>query len=417
MPTIRLADVLGVFSASLLAKVITALVGLALIRFMSPPAYADYIYLFSSCGLAVGLVSSAVNRFYIVEGDDLAAAGPSHFFGFVLLLSVIVLVAVSHLVRMQLGYFLAAAVLVCGQLFHVFAVTYYQKQRNHKVCALIEATRSVLLGVLLGGLVLWNANNTSAASVILVHGCCCLVTFAAYVAWSIDIRKALDFRRHFTLIVQIVSGPTRYLFVYFALLAVLGQIDVFFLRSGAIELELAAYGSAFKYYGMLVLGMRSINSVYLPAIQAAESKKHVESVYRKHWQIVLLVAPAIALLALLAAYWIPFVDQGKYPKAIAAYQVLSVSAICTLAFNPYVNVLMTAKAYRTLCALCVSIFVASLPIRWALIHSGGAVGAATSTAGSLVALNFGVFLAARRIMREAWGMSTLGKGEMIGAHK
>src|SRR5262249_41379440 len=131
-----------------------------------------------------------------------------------------------------------------------------------------------------------------------------LIIFIVLFNKYISIKDMLHFRTILSLIRRIIGTSYSYLIGYFFLLAVFGQIDIFMLKFLSSDHELATYGTAFRYYTAVILVLNSIHTVVLPLVQRAQTKQELNHIYKRHFQMLMLLIPTILLGAVLAPWLI-----------------------------------------------------------------------------------------------------------------
>jgi O-antigen/teichoic acid export membrane protein len=237
----------------------------------------------------------------------------------------------------------------------------------------------------------WQALSAQAAAGFLV--------FLAVFARKIHYRKLLDVGRALDIAKRILLGRYKYLFVYFTVLAVFSQLDVFMLKSMGTDMMVATYGTAYRYYAMILLTLGAIHTVFLPMIQQAGSSRELDGIFKKQWRMVAFLAPAILVGAWLAQWILPFIDMGKYPRAVPVFRILCVSAIISLAFSPYVNLVMRFEEFPFLLGLVLVGCVVSAGMNMVLVPRLQEIGTAISTLVSFLIVNGLTFLKAMKLRR------------------
>jgi O-antigen/teichoic acid export membrane protein len=182
-------------------------------------------------------------------------------------------------------------------------------------------------------------------------------------------------------------------------LAFFGRLDVFMLRSLSEAHDLSTYGSAFRYYGFLLMALESAKSVYLPVIQSISTIKGMNEIFLNHQKYVLLSIPIIAFGCLISQWIIPWVDNGRYPDAPTVFIILSVSAFMSFAFSPHVTVIMKMEKFFFLFLLMIFCFSLNFGLNFFLIPVYKAIGAAYATLLSFLCVNGAIFLYSRKLRK------------------
>ena len=391
-----------VLSFDVLAKVVLGLVSLALIRFMPVEQFAAFTLAVSVATLAAQALAGGFNRIYVVGYEALALAGRAGaFLGFQLALVALLALAGTLAAAALGGLYPAAVALALGIVLSEFAKTYYQRELRFGRYSAIEVGRAAGQALGVGLLIAVYRDALGAAPVIWVQAAALALSFAVAAAaalrWADVFAPAAIARVART----VLGGAYGYLLAYFGVLAVFSQIDVLMVKALADEHTLATYGSALRYYGLLSLALGAVHAVLLPAIQRAATAAELRRLYREHFRLVLLFAPAVALGAWLAGWVLPWVDGGRYPDAVTAFRLLAASAVVSFAFSPHVNLLLKRGRFRFLFLLIVAASAVALAANLALIPRFGAPGAALATAIASACVTVPIFFLARRLSNPA----------------
>jgi O-antigen/teichoic acid export membrane protein len=185
---------------------------------------------------------------------------------------------------------------------------------------------------------------------------------------------------------------------YCLLLAVSTQMDVLFLKALADEPTLAGYGSALRYYQLLVMALASANTVLFPQVSRAETASELVALYRNHLKVSVFFLGVVAMAMAVAPFVMPIVDQGRYPQAVPAFLVLAVSAAISFVCAPFVNVLLRQGQFRLLLITLLVAVVVGAVLQVVLIPLWGGVGAALATLTSSAILTLQCYRVARRTL-------------------
>ena len=115
------------------------------------------------------------------------------------------------------------------------------------------------------------------------------------------------------------------------------------------------------------------------------------------WFIYLLplFAVGVFVMALLAIWFMPWIDRGRYPDAIPAFQILALSAVISFVCSPHVNLLFREHDFRFSFWLMLVGVSAAVPIDAFCIVFFRVWGAALGIMLSAGLINLVVFLRAR----------------------
>lgn len=380
-------SVYQVFSFDVLSKVLTGLVGILLIRYMPEGEYATYTVAISFVAIIIQGFVAAFNRIYILEYDGLQTKGGDAPFLAVQLAGILVVSAIALPFLRSLGLAFGAAVLVVlANSMSDFTKTVFQRQLRFKRYSLTEVGRSLLFMTLVVSLVKLAPSHLKATNVLLAQAIAMYAAFYAVFRSRLLTEALRSMRTVGVELRALLFGESRYLFLYFVVLALFAQLDIFLLRSLGTTRQLATYGSAFRYYTLLSLALGAVHTVLLPTIQLARDTDEIAEVLRRQRSLSLVFVPLVAVGAWLSGWLIPLIDRGRYPDAVPTFRILAVSAVISFIFSPSVNLVLCDREYRFLFrAVCASLVI-GVPLNLVLIPAFGAPGAAVAT---LVA--FGLF--------------------------
>jgi O-antigen/teichoic acid export membrane protein len=406
-------SIVQVFSFDIASKVLLGVLGILLIRFMPEAEYARYTFAAALVAFASQTITGTFNRIYIVgyERLKLRGAAPAFLVLQLLAITLVVLLALPFRGRLAGAYGLAVAV-VFAICLSEYSKTVSQQALQFRRFSLIEVARSALfLGAVLA-LVARDGQGIRAEQVLLLQAASMALVFLAASGRRSLFAGGMPLREFLRVASGILRQGYRYLFGYFALMALLSQMDVFMLQGISTEREVAVYGAGFRFYLLLSLALAAVHAVLLPVLQRVETTEEQDEILARHFGMVRLFAPAVALGAVAAGWVIPWVDGGKYPAAVVVFRILAASAVISFAFSPYVNILMRFEDFRWLLGLVCAALLAHAGLSMALLPRYGAVGAATVTLLVFGTLNASIFVRVRRRSgrwwREAAGRATGG---------
>ncbi len=391
-------NIIKVFSLDFLAKVFLGFLTLLLIRFMPPDEYALFTFAMAIAAILMQVISGAFNRVYIVSAASLGIK-ERDFSLFLLQLIVISCIAIIGLFFSPFSVFMHSAILI-----YVLAIsgldyirTIYQKELNFNRFALIEVVRAFLCLIIVLLIIKAKNNQITALQTIwilaITIGTAFLIVADKLFKETISFLKAIEIGR------QILKGKYVSLFFYFVIIAVLGQVDIFMLKKMSDELSLASYGSAARYYGLIMLTLTAVHSVLLPYIEKAKTSDELYKIVRDTNKFLLFIMPIVLLAIALAGWLIPLVDNGKYPEAIPIFRILAVSSIISFALSPYVNIVMRFEAFQWLCFYGGVFLLVAVLLNVMLIPHLKAIGTAIATLCSFGGFNFLTMLKARELIK------------------
>lgn len=410
-------SILQVFTFDVLSKVVLGVAGVVVIRYLPPGEYARYTMAIAVAGFAGQVLATAVNRVYIVGHARVAGDDPLHaMLGFQLLvLAAAGALCLPLMLREPVTGPLVLA-LVAAMCLSEFAKTYFQRDLRFRALSAVEVARSVaFMGALLA-LVWWAGSGIRAWQVLLLQALAFTLVFAAGMAGRLRWRAVLHAGAAVAVMREILRTSYRDLFVYFTLLSLLSQVSIGMLRLLSDDLELASYGSAFRYYALLMLALAAVDRVLLPMLQNAVSLSEMRRVLERTRRLALLAAGPVLLGAWVARWVLPAIDLGKYPAAVPTFRILAVSALLSLALSPYANLLLRQEEFRPLMVMVAVSVGLNVLLAVPLITAYGAPGAAAAYLLGYTVLQGGCYLRARRLLKVAGDAGAVEPGRIPQPH-
>lgn len=388
-------SIVNVFGSDVFSKFVFGLTGILLIRYLPPLEYATFILALSVVDVAVRVTSRPLNKIYIVGHAELRFD-----VSFVSLLGIqLVSVAVLSFVFLPLGlmmgeiYYLIILIIIAGSLFE-YVKTIFQWELKFARFAIVNAVLSLVMFSFILGLALVYQEGLRAWQVLLVYMLAragiSLLAFGA----RFDVTKLFRLGVARQLFHLLSRSRYSFLFGYIVFLAIVSQLNFFMLRGLSSEFELASYGSASRYYDLLMISLAAVNVVLLPHVQRAVKRQELDDIYSKHRKLTFLFAFAVFIGAWASQWIIPMVDMGRYPDAVLIFRVLSISAIVSFAFSPHVHVVFRYKKFKFLFLLATFALVLNCCVNLLLLPIWGAIGAATSYLLVYAVINISTYLRA-----------------------
>ncbi|MDP2816290.1 MAG: polysaccharide biosynthesis C-terminal domain-containing protein [Rectinemataceae bacterium] len=398
--------VFQVFSFDLASKVLLGILGMLLIRYLPLAEYAAYTLALSLVAFSSQSLVASFNRIYIVAYQKLRLKNTEMAFLALQLLLIAGLILLGIPLSFSLGslYWIIAA-LAAANCLSEFSKTFFQQNLKFLTFSLIEFCRSLLFFCCTLLLIQLQKHELTAGAVLLIQTAALLGVSWWAIGKKLTSLKSAGFLEiaHFS--TEIMKGEYRYLFAYFFILGIFTQTDIFMLGILGDNSMLATYGSAFRYYSILSLALGSVHVVLLPMIQQASNDQELFEVFSKHKKMILMFIPAVLLAGWLAQWFIPFIDDGKYPGAVLSFRILCVSAIISFAFSPHVNLIMRFERFRFLFRLICIALVLNVAINMLLIPKFGAAGVAFATLISAAAVTIPIYFRSKKLVAEHFSHS------------
>lgn len=386
-----------VLSCDLVGKLMLAVVGTLLIRYMSQADYAKYSVAYALMLVFVQICSGCLSRVYVIGFDRFNfAADPSVLarLQFALLCLGVPVLAVMLGAGTRLAWVCAAA-MALGCATELTKSRFQQQMRFGKYSS-VDFVRAMV--VCLGAVaVVWLSGwHPTALLILAVQLLSFSVVLLLHGIPNLNWKQPGAFSATRAFASDLWNGPYRYLFVYFLILAFLNQIELFILRYAGTEHQLATYASAYRYYNVLLMALTAANAVLSPAAQRIRTQEHTMELRRQHGAALLLFLPVVAIAIAGAGFVIPAIDGGRYPESPAVFRILAISSLLSFAMSPALNLVLRYEDFRFLTAAAATACVLGPVLNLLLIPRFGAMGTAWSLLVSMTALNGAGFWRASR---------------------
>jgi O-antigen/teichoic acid export membrane protein len=378
-------SIFQVFSFDIISKILLALLGFALIRYMSKTEYAAYTLATSITFVATQAIIAAFNRIYIVgfRRFDLSGAR-SPFLGLQILVILVMALAAYPFLGQVHPIYGALVLVVLALCLSEFTKTTFQQELKFIKFSMVEMSRTLLFLSSVAVLIILVHENIQVWQVLALQaGSLGLVFFVAY-GRRLD-RNLLRLGWAMRMVLSFFKGGYLLLFVYGLFQAVFSQVDVFMLNALADKTQVATYGSTLRYYTAMLMGLNAVHAVLLPSIQKATSTAELKRVFNRYRVVVATFSVGILL-----------VDQGKYPAAVLTFRILAASTVVSTAFSPYTHLLLRFEDFKALVLTAIIALGLSLALNAFLIPSLQAPGAALATMASFGFFNVSIFLRGRQ---------------------
>lgn len=387
---------LQVFASNVLSKGLIGLSGLAIIHHLPAADYALYTLGFALVSLGAQLVSGPLNIIYIVAlRSGHPAIAPTPFFILQMAALAAVLLLGLPLAALTGWLYAPIALWVAAMVGFEFSRTRLQSDLDFGRYNGYEIARAALT---FGGVwAVCQLPTAGPATLMALQGAVMLAVTVLSLAPHLKKSQIPDSAATLRAFRDLAA---RYpaLVGYCVLLALFTQMDVLFLKALADEHTLATYGSALRYYQLLVMALASANTVLFPQVSRAKTGAQIVTLYRSHLKVSAVFLGLAAAAAAVAPFVMPIVDQGRYPQAVPTFGVLAVSAGVSFVCAPFVNVLLRQGQFRILLVTLLVAMAVGAVLQAVLIPLWGSVGAAVATLTSSAILTLQCFRVARRTL-------------------
>lgn len=394
------SSILYVFIGEVLSKVLLALTGLYLIRFMDRGEFATYTMGYATAIALSQVVSTPCSVLLLVGRRGISISAASPFLLVIQIMLLAVLALISHVLRGVLwdGYLWAS--LLAGALCSAeYARTKLRAKLQFFRYSLLELGRIAGFAIATMMVTAGQGGSIRASQVFVIHTastCAILLVFLPRIMASC---RQTPLARIWHGVSSSLKGHHKYLLGYQFIMPIMSQMDVFVTNVVGNTYDLATLGSALRYYGLISIITSSVHIVLLPVTQTAESHEDITLIYRRYSFWGALVAVGVAGAGLVSPWLIPLVDEGRYPDAPSVFMVYCVSGIMSLLLSPYVNVLFRHEDFKFLFFLASATVALHMGLSLVLASFIGALGAALSQAVSFGILNISIFLRGQRVVR------------------
>jgi O-antigen/teichoic acid export membrane protein len=390
-------SILQVFSFDLLSKILVGAIGILLIRYMEATEYALFTFSISVISVVAQTLSNTVRRIYIVGYDNLLVSKPiESFLGLqILTITVFSIAGLMITENIDMMYFLIIN-MILGTTLIEFSKTIFQQELNFKRFSQIEIVKSILIFLFTTILIYKELYDLSAWKVLLIQSLITILISASILWRKVDFKSVFNFINVLQVGRNIVKGSYKFLIGYVLFSTILSQQDVFMLKYLSDNNELATYGSAFRYYTLLLLALSSVNSVLLPVIQDIKTLNELDLIYSKHKKILIIFVPIVLIGAFFANWIFPIIDLGKYPNSVPVFQILSISAIISFTLSPHINFIMKFEDFKFLFYVITISIICNGILNLILINLYGSIGAALATLITYGFSNFMTFIRAKK---------------------
>lgn len=388
--------ILQVCALDVVAKALLGVGGILLIRYVRPAEYAQLTMAWALTVLVTQTVAASLNCIYVVGHrrwnmrDSTAALVGLQFWG---VLAVGLVLSAAMNVDALTGAWLTAT--MAASCLVEFSKTQYRQELLFWKYSAVELGRTVSYCLALLGLLLWRRDGLAAWHVLAAQCATLVAVFLVSSRGRLALGDLVRLGDAVRLAGRIVGSPLRLVFVHKLLLAVFMQVDVLAIQVWSSSQQLAAYGSALRYYGLLMLLLGAVHTVLLPMVERAGTWRELAGLLAQHRRLLAAFVPATLVGLWLAGWVMPWVDQGKYPEAVPTFRVLAISAVVSFALSPYANIVMRLDAFGFLSGVALASLAVHVGLCALLVPTWGAPGAAASTLIVSAAQNGAVYLRSR----------------------
>lgn len=314
--------------ASVLSKVITAVVAIAVARYLGPDTFGEY-------GIALAFVSTFIlfadfglSNYMVQEGSRDESVLPL-FLGNTLLFKMITLLVIYALMLVLMhpaGYnrSIQSMIIIFGLASGLNALdstvyNYFQAKQQMYLAAIYQFLSTFLIGALTFVVVIMKGNVVMITVSQLVSTI--LISLMLYAHLRRHIRLEFDLRRLVQMLRQGLPYGVAIIFLY-----VYFQIDMLMLSLMRSPFEVGIYKAAYSLIAVLLFIPGILTSVLYPILfqLGVDSKEEHQQTIEKIFKVLSAVGiPGSVLLFVLANPLITWLYKNGYPQSIPILMLLS----------------------------------------------------------------------------------------------
>jgi O-antigen/teichoic acid export membrane protein len=393
-----------IFAAEVTSKVILGISHIVIIRALPVGEFGRFSFLYATAFAITNFSGVALNRAMMVQtakgGEQqrpLVAGALVSCVGGAVLIPIVGVVG-----SYSFGGILSAGTFVVGYLLLDYLRSLHQAEMRFREYSLIEVVRSAL--VVASTFVALHLPPTSrwgigrAEALLYLQGGAMLAMAAPWVVWvrrpkgRPSLRSALAGWRD-----QFNAGRIA-LFFYFAAVGLIGQIEVFVLKTVGTESDLAVFSAAFRYYSLLLMATGAVSAVLTPLAQRIDTAHSFLDLLRQG-RGYFLVFGVVTLVSIPCLYAVRgLLGLEKYPGFLAVYAILCVASVQAIFLSPHVSALMRMQDHGFLNAVAYAVILGSIASCALLVRMAGPAGAAMSYCAANLVLNGLAYRRAHRVI-------------------
>jgi O-antigen/teichoic acid export membrane protein len=360
-----LANIFTVFSFDMLAKCIVAVTTVLLIRILNTNDYAAFTLFNSISSFISGVIATGICISYVrFESENSSRLLPKNDnlfkFNFLLITSIHLLLML-FLLAVYVFYeneklFYDVGMFFWG-IFYAYTLalqrlneSYYQAREKFQKAGLILNIKNFVLLLLIGTLMMLRKFSL----IYIVVSITSISFLVSLYITTIIFRNISINKINSCLIIEYLSA-SGWLILYYLLLSLFNQMDVFMISHFLGKLALSNYGVANKYYNLLLSLLPSIFAVLRVRTAKADMVDDLNKQREFAYKWIKTVVPYVVVLVvgaiIVSRFIFPILNGDKYNDAIVTFHIFCLGAGCSYIFAPNVSVLMSMKRNKTLCFL------------------------------------------------------------------
>jgi len=389
-----------------IAKFIGIITTIILIRGLSQEDYALFTMFGASLALFIGFISGGIRTAYVrfaAEEYSRNKKMPNEIFIistvlcftiFLILSPIIILFnkSISQLLFNDNIYSIALYLGFMGAIGFFFigiVSSYYQVQEKYHNSGFILSFQKLLFFLLLLMLIIFGSLNFLKVAIIQIV---LFIVFGLFL--FVQILKSELLKNKLNLLINhfaIFLKASSWLILYCICISIFSHLDVLMIGRLKTANDLANYGVAYKYYGMLILALPSIMTVLrvrnskIDMIESIEKQKE----FVKKWLRMSskLAIPIILIILVASSFVMDFLNGPRYTASILPFKILAVSSVFSYIFAPNISIFISMKKYTILFYFGLTALIINFFGNLWLISLIGISGAALATLFSHLIVN------------------------------
>ena len=351
---------------------------LSFVRILEPSSLAGFTLAFSSAAVFLAMITPVVNRLYILESENIGLKGAREFFGFHLVLSVAAAIAAIPLCAVMGIDVLALTAFILISAICSYSIAYYTRSLEFSKVAMVYIVQGCM--VMFIAVLLWCGKigelTTAGALYLLVLAEVVVLSFALLLMRKDAVpRFRFDWKNVLSLIWR---KPTRYLVIFPPIAGLNQNLDVYLLDVLSSDFELASFGSALRYGGLVGVIMGASSAILLPSVRLAVGAGQTGSLIEKHNSLGMILCGICVVMSFVGFFVIPLIDGGRYPSAPSTASVIFVAHLVLFHSSLYMALLLENRDYQFVVYGLIVLLLVLVPVRAGLILKWGGIGAAVS---------------------------------------
>lgn len=391
-----LKSLFQIISLDMISKLIFGAISICIIRFMPISEFALYAVAIAAMNIISSSVSSIFNRIYIV-GDVDSSIPKSSFFTYQAMITILIFFLIYPFKNIFEGHTSIIFFATLTQIFFLFIQTHFQANLNFKFYYISDFLRIAIY--LLGFLFLLFDNLLTTRNILIINSLSSLLPFLFFGINMLKLKDLLNLNKVVIFSKSLLTNNKKFLLLYSLVVICFSYTDLIMLKNFSTPYFVAVFGAAFTYYGFLRTILSSVHKLLLPLIEKSSTVDDIKSIMSNFSYISIFALPFFALIIFSSKYFIPFIDNNKYPDSVLIFQILAISSYLSFIFSPYANILFKYRESRFLFRLYFSSFLIYIFIAPFIIHEFSVVGLAILSLITWFLLNFFSYLKSRKLMR------------------